>query len=149
MMGQNITNENGRNNQVAVKKVYNFFPFLPFFLIFFLFFRDQLFPSPGVTEIFNNYKSYFHSLSCTHTLSRSPFQATLLHLRRFEGVGGSQGFFARCFFPTAECGIARTLQGTLCQLSLKLAKEWERICILPKQGQIFTPSLSAEQCLIE
>lgn len=70
-----------------------------------------------ITEII-----FFLSLSCTHALSRSPFQATLLHLRRFEGVGGSQGFFARCSFPTTECGIARTLQGTLCQLSLKACR---------------------------
>lgn len=89
----------------------------------FILLQAQLFsPSPGVSGLSYNYQHYFCSLSCTHTLSRSPFQATLLHLRRFEGVGGSQGFFARCSFPTAVCGIARTLQGTLCQLSLKACR---------------------------
>lgn len=146
MMGQNITNENGRDNQVAVKKVYNFFPFLPFFLIFFLFLGINYFHLLVLQKSLI-ITSLIFILSPAHTLCLAP--PSRQHLRRFEGVGGSQGFFARCFFPTAECGIARTLQGTLCQLSLKLAKEWERICILPKQGQIFTPSLSAEQCLIE
>lgn len=86
--------------------------------LFFYFLKDQLLsPSPGISGLSYNYQRYFRSLSCTHALSRSPFQATLLHSRRFERVGGSQGFFARCSFPTAECGIARTLQGTLCQFS--------------------------------
>lgn len=98
-------------------------------LSLFLFRINYSLPSPGISGLFYNYQPCFplplvHTHTHTHTRapSRSPLQATLLLSRRFEGVGGSQGFFARCSFPTADCGIARTLQGTLCQLSLKACR---------------------------